>query len=75
MLRRTFLSICVLAAANTAASGSVVALANRRFAFKIKTKDGGIVGNVLIEAHDEDAAKARLMKRYPGCTVLSVTEK
>ena len=31
--------------------------------------------NVVIEAHDEDAAKVKLMKRYPGCTVLSVTEK
>jgi hypothetical protein len=75
MLRRSFLSICLLAGANPAASAFVLDTVNRRFAFKIKTKDGGIVGNVLIEAHDEDAAKVKLMKRYPGCTIRSVTEK
>ena len=47
----------------------------KKFAFKIKTKDGNIVGNVLIEAHDVDAAKVKLFKRYPGCTVLRVDEK
>jgi len=49
--------------------------ANQKFAFKIKTKDGGIVGNVLIEASDVEAAKFKLMKPYPGCTVLSVQVK
>ena len=49
--------------------------ANQKFAFKIKTKDGGIVGNVLIEATDVEAAKVKLMKRYSGCTVLSVKVK
>ena len=47
----------------------------RKFAFKIKTTDGNIVGNVLIEAHDVDAAKVKLLKQYPGCTVLRVDEK
>jgi hypothetical protein len=54
---------------------SSVVSAYRRFAFKIKTKEGSIVSNVLIEAHDEDAAKAKLFKRYPGCQVLRVDEK
>ncbi|MGE3409372.1 MAG: hypothetical protein AB7I37_21320 [Pirellulales bacterium] len=49
--------------------------ANQKFAFRIKTKDGGIVGNVLIEATDVEAAKVKLMKRYPGCTILSVMAK
>lgn len=49
--------------------------ANTRFAFKIKTKEGGIVGNVVIEAKDVEAAKVKLFKRYPGCTVLSVQQK
>ncbi len=49
--------------------------ANQKFAFKIKTKDGGIVGNVLIEATGVEAAKVKLMKRYPGCTILSVMVK
>lgn len=45
----------------------------RRFAFKIRTKTGGIIGNLVIEATDVEAAKVNLGKRYPGCTVLSVT--
>lgn len=36
---------------------------------------GGIVGNVVIEASDVEAAKTKLMKRYPGCSILSVMEK
>ena len=47
----------------------------KKFFFKIKTKDGNIVGNVLFEAHDVDAAKVKLFNRYPGCTVLRVDEK
>jgi hypothetical protein len=31
-----------------------------------QTKDGNIVGNVLIEAHDVGAAKVKLFKRYPS---------
>jgi hypothetical protein len=47
----------------------------QKFLFKIKTKDGGIVGNVLIEATDVEAAKTKLQKRYPGCTILKVQTK
>lgn len=50
-------------------------MALHRFAFKIKTKDGGIIGNIVIEASDVEAAKTKLMKRYPGCSILSVMEK
>jgi hypothetical protein len=74
MIRRTFLTIWIVAITKIA-SASVISLVIRRFAFKIRTKDGGVVGNVLIEAHDEDAAKVKLFKRFPGCTVLSVMEK
>ena len=49
--------------------------ANQKFTFKIKTKDGGIVGSVLIEASDVEAAKVKLMKRYPDCRILSVKMK
>lgn len=73
MIRRTFLTFCAAIAAATAVPA--FGLANRRFAFKIKTKDKGIVGNIVIEASDVEAAKVKLMKRYPGCTVLSVSEK
>jgi hypothetical protein len=48
---------------------------NKKFIFKIKTKSGGIVGNILIEAKDQFAAIAKLMQRYPGCEVLEAKEK
>ena len=48
---------------------------NKAFAYKVKTKSGGIVGNVVIQARDSGAANVKLMKRYPGCKVLSVQEK
>jgi len=70
MHRRLFLSVALSLAVCRPAFA-----ANQKFAFKIKTKDGGIVGNVLIEANDVEAAKVKLMKRYPGCTVLSVQMK
>ena len=70
MHRRTFLA----AALSLVVSRPALA-ANQKFAFKIKTKDGGIVGNVVIEATDVEAAKVKLMKRYPGCTILSVKVK
>lgn len=49
--------------------------ANKKFVFKIRTRSGGIVGNVLIEASDVFAAINKLMKRYPGCEVLEVKER
>ena len=49
--------------------------ANKQFTFKIKTKDGNTVGNVVIEAKDVEGAKAKLMKRYPGCQILGVKTK
>lgn len=70
MLRRTFLIAAVVAITDAAQ-----AAAHHRFAFKIKTKSGGIVGNVVIEATDVEAAETKLMGRYPGCSILSVTEK
>jgi hypothetical protein len=45
----------------------------KKFAFKIKTKDGNIVGNVLFDAHDVDAAKVKLFKRY--CAVKAPGEE
>lgn len=74
MIRRTFLTMLVIGMTGTA-SASVIGLVPRRFAFKIKTKDGGIVGNIVIEASDVEAAKTKLMKRYPDCMILSVMEK
>jgi len=51
-----------------------LAAANKKFVFKIRTKSGGIVGNVLIEAGDVFAAINKLKKRYPGCEVLEGRE-
>jgi len=70
MNRRMFLSVGMsLFICQTALA------ANKKFAFRIKTKTGGIVGNILIEAKDVEAAKVKLMKRYPGCTILNVEVK
>ena len=44
--------------------------ANRKFVFKIKTKSGGIIGNIVIEAKDMEAAKYKLRQRYPDCEIL-----
>lgn len=41
-----------------------------RFHFRIKTKSGGIVGNIVIEAHDQYEAEQKLRKLYPDCTIL-----
>ena len=52
-----------------------VAAANRKFVFKLKTKSGGIVGNIVIEAKDAENAKYKLRKRYPDCEILEMKEK
>ncbi len=48
---------------------------NEKFVFRIKTKSGSIVDNVLIEARNIDEARFRLQRRYPGCTILSARQK
>lgn len=70
MHRRTFLlttAILLTAAAALAA--------NRKFVFKIKTKSGGIVGNIVIAAKDAEAAKHKLRQRYPDCEILEMEEE
>ena len=47
----------------------------KKFVFKIKTKSGSIVGNIVIEAKDIEAAKHKLRKRYPDCEILEGHEK
>lgn len=52
-----------------------VTSANRvKYRFKIKTKTGGIVGNVLIEGRDLFNCISKLNKRYPGCEILEAKE-
>ena len=73
MNRRFFVFSCLTLMVTP--SLAAVALANKKFVFKVKTKSGGIVGNILIEAKDVFAAISKLKKRYPGCTVLEAREK
>ena len=73
MQRRRFLSIVSTVPFLLFPSPAVAA--NKKFVFKIRTKSGGIVGNILIEASDQFAAVAKLMKRYPGCEILEGKEK
>jgi len=54
---------------------SVEASTNKRFVFKIKSKGGSITGNIVVSAKNGTAATATVMKKYKGCTVLSMDEK
>ena len=49
--------------------------ASHRFVFKIKTKTGEIVVNIVIEAKDEEAAKHKLRQRFPDGEILEMEEK
>ncbi len=46
-----------------------------KFYFKVKTKSGGIVGNILIEAKDQYEAENKLRQRYPDCQILNCEVK
>jgi hypothetical protein len=66
MKRRTFLAACLSLLPCSAA----LAAHRKRFVFEIKTKSGGIVGNVVVEAKDMEEAKYKLRQRYPDCEIL-----
>lgn len=70
MHRRAFMLVAAVFLTPTAAFA-----ANRKFVFKIKTKSGGVIGNIVIEAKDMEAAKHKLRQRYPDCEVLEGREK
>ena len=74
MRRRSFLEICS-AATLFSVCPAVAHAGDRKFIFKIKTKSGGIIGNILIEAKNAEAAKHALRERYPGCEILDMEEK
>ena len=69
MIRRAFLVIL------SSTSISLGASKLNKYIFRVKTKSGGIVGGILIEAKDVEAAKVKLMKRYPDCMILNVEVK
>ncbi len=71
MKKRMFLAACLSSLPlSSAPTGQ-----HKRFVFKIKTKSGGIVGNIVIEAKDIEAAKYKLRKQYPGCEIMEGHEK
>ena len=53
----------------------IVAMADATYVFKIRTKDGGIVGNIAIRDRSKEAAEVKLRKRYPDCTILDCQTK
>ena len=74
MQRRPFVTGSIITLA-LAAVPSLAHARSRKFVFKIKTKAGGIVGNIVIEATDMEAAKHKLRQRYPDCEILEAKEK
>ena len=74
MQRRQFVADSVTTLA-LAAVPSLAHAANRKLVFKIKTKAGGIVGNIVIEATDVETAKHKLRQRYPDCEIVEAKEK
>ncbi len=66
--RRCFLAAacCVLLGASTK---------QKRFVFKIRTKSGGIIGNIVERAKSLDGAKVKVRKRYPECEFLESEER
>lgn len=51
--------------------GLLILTADKRFVFKIRTKSGGIIANIVIYASDRYTAENKLKERYPDCTILS----
>jgi hypothetical protein len=45
------------------------------FVFRVRTKTGGIVGNIVIEAKDQYEAEQKLRQRYPECEILNCEVK
>jgi hypothetical protein len=73
MHRRQFVTGSITTLALAVIPGLAQA-ANRKFVFKIKTKAGSIVGNIVIEATDMEAAKHKLRQRYADCEILEAKE-
>jgi hypothetical protein len=72
MRRRVFVAACL---SSVLPCSTALAASHKRFVFKIKTKGGSIVGNIVIEAKDIEEAKHKLRHRYPGCEILEGHEK
>lgn len=73
MNRRSFLTAALALVLVNPSRGCAEPRKLKKFRFRIKTKNGGVVGNVTIEAYDVEAAKVKLKKRYPDCEILNVS--
>lgn len=50
-------------------------MAVKTYVFRLKTKTGSTMGNVLQNGSDLRDAERKLQQKYPGCTVLDVREQ
>lgn len=55
--------------------GAEIDFTRKKYVFKIRTKDGHVISNVLVEGRSQPDAEMRLRKRYPDCTILDVQVK
>ena len=46
-----------------------------QYVFKVKTRGGSTIGNIVFNAKNGAEANVKLQRRYKGCTVLSMSEK
>jgi hypothetical protein len=46
-----------------------------RFVFAIKTKNGGIVTDINVDARDQKEAEEKIKKENPTCTITKVEKK
>ena len=41
-----------------------------KYGYRIRTRSGVTVDNLVIQGRDESEAQQKLMRMYPGCTVI-----
>lgn len=46
-----------------------------KFGFRIRTHNGVLLDHLLIQAVNEDEARARLMRMYPRCEILVASQE
>lgn len=42
-----------------------------KFSFRVRTRDGAVVDNLIIGGHDEKDARRKLLQMYQGCEILN----
>lgn len=42
-----------------------------KYGYRIRTRSGVTVDNLTIQARDEGEAQHKLMRMYPGCTIIN----